>query len=90
MAGFAVNDPQKVSLTLLTRTVPAAKYAVFAVPGSIKGLGDAYKFIYGTWLPKSGYAAAYPFDLERYDITPAAVKAGTMPVEILVPVKDAK
>lgn len=90
LAAMAVADSRKVPLHLVTRTLPAATYAAFAVPGSLKGLGEAFRYIYKEWLPNAPYEIAYPFDMERYDVSPAAVKAGNMPIEILLPIKEKK
>lgn len=90
MAASKVSDIEKVPVHLLTRTLPAAKYAVFTVPEGIEGLKKTFPYIYGEWLPKSGYAVAFPFDMERYNFGPEAMKAGGMVVEILVPVKEKK
>ncbi len=90
MACMAVSDIRLVQLHLVMRTLPAARYAVFPVPGSLAGLAAAFHYIYGEWLPNSRYQRAYPFDMERYDVSPEAVKARDMPIEILVPVVDKK
>ena len=84
MACFAVSDASRVPLHLVQSSVPAATYAVFKVPGGLKGMGETYQFIYQRWLPTSGYDIAFPFDIERYDT--AAEHGGTLSVEILLPV----
>lgn len=85
MACCAVSDSRKVPLHLVMRTVPAAKYAAFAVPGGLKGLGDTFGYIYDKWLPASKYERAFPFDMERYDVSKEMAE---MSIEILVPVKE--
>lgn len=87
MATYQVADSRQVGLHLVTRTLPASKYAVFTVLGGPKSLKAAFKAIYSEWLPKSNYETAHAFDLERYDVRPQAATAGVMPVEILLPVK---
>ena len=86
LACLAVSDSRKVPLHLLQRTVPAARYAVFKVPGGLKGLGDTFQFIYGKWLPTSGYDTAASFDMERYDVGPGGQKDGDLSIEVLLPV----
>jgi predicted transcriptional regulator YdeE len=89
IASCAVSDSRKVPLHLVTRTLPASQYAAFAVPGGLKGLGDTFGYIYREWLPASNYEVAFPFDMERYDVSKVE-HGGEMTIEILVPVKEKK
>lgn len=90
MACFSVTDSRKVPLHMVQSKVPAARYAVFKVPGSLQGLGPAFKFIYGKWLPQSGFQPAYPFDMERYDMEATKANNGILQIEILVPIAPRK
>ena len=86
LAGFAVSDARKVPLHLLQRTIPAAHYAVFRVPGGLKGLRATFEFIYQKYFAASPYAIAFPFDMERYHVGPGGNKDGELSIEVLVPV----
>lgn len=48
-------------------TVGKNKYAVFTHKGSVDRLGDTYAYIYGSWLPRSGYEPSKSHDFEYYD-----------------------
>lgn len=86
MACYAVSDSRNVPLHLLQRTIPGARFAVFKVPDGLKGLGGTFGFIYGKWLPQSGFDRAYAFDMERYDIEATRKNNGNLQIEILVPI----
>lgn len=45
--------------------VAAANYAVF--PTTLATIHDSYHYIYGTWLPQSGYQRASGVEFELYD-----------------------
>lgn len=50
------------------RTVPAAKYAVFTAKGPVpQAIQDTWRYIYSSWLPKSGCERAETEDFELYD-----------------------
>ncbi len=51
--------------------IPAQKYAVFTHRGAVKDLSLTNQYIWGTWLPQSGYELAPASDLEIY---PAAFR----------------
>lgn len=51
---------------MITKIIPHSKYAVFTHKGCLNGLKDTYKFIYGAWLPNSGYELAELDTIELY------------------------
>jgi AraC family transcriptional regulator len=59
--------------------LPAQKYAVFTHHGSIQDLSLTNQYIWGAWLPQSGYELAPASDLEIY---PAAFKPDSNECEI--------
>ncbi|HIJ64784.1 MAG TPA: AraC family transcriptional regulator [Candidatus Hydrogenedentes bacterium] len=71
---------------MVARTVPAAKYAVFTskgkVPDSVQDMG---RYIFGTWLPKSGYEHADTEDFEVYDERFTGLEDSE--VDIYIPIK---
>lgn len=64
-------------------------YAVFTHKGGIKNLVHTNQYIWGTWLPQSGYELAPASDLEVYpsDFQPPQ---NEVPFEIWVPLKGIK
>jgi len=59
LAGTPVHsDAKSPDPNLISRTVPAAKYAVFKCTSfgvADQDIGRTYQYIYGEWLPKSRY-----------------------------------
>ena len=49
-----------------TQVIPGGEFAVVVYKGSYSGLHDAYRAIYGEWLPKSGREPAGSFSMEIY------------------------
>lgn len=54
-------------LGMISRRIPSSKYAVFSHHDSIHHLKDTYQFIYGVWLPESGYELAELDTIEYYE-----------------------
>jgi len=66
VVGKAVKNFDHIPEGMLTRTLPPYKYAVFTHKGSLENLRATYDYIYGTWLPKSGYEFGDTDDFEWY------------------------
>jgi len=49
-----------------TANIEGGSYAVFQFRGKKEDISDAYAFIYGEWLPKSGYIPDNKLLLELY------------------------
>lgn len=62
-----VNSFKNIPKGMEGLTVEKNKYVVFTHKGPVERLGDTYEYIYGTWLPKSGYEPAKSHDFEYYD-----------------------
>lgn len=67
VAGAEVKNTNEVPDGMMTMTIPAGQYAVFTHKGSIEKLRFTMKYIYGSWLPKSGQKLRDAPDLEIYD-----------------------
>jgi predicted transcriptional regulator YdeE len=84
LAGMAVqNGAVAPDPNLVTRQVPAARYAVFKCP--YQNIGQTYKEIFSKWLPKSRYEidkAACSFEIY------AMRGRETRPVAIHIPIKN--
>ena len=64
LAGVQVDDGAAVPAGMTALAMPAGDVAVFEFPFS--DIGQAYPFIFGTWLPGSGYEQDARPLLERY------------------------
>ncbi|WML46652.1 GyrI-like domain-containing protein [Neobacillus sp. PS3-34] len=58
-----VNIPEGMVL----KTVPANDFAIFTHKGSLKNFAETWQYIYGTWLPQSGYKRAQGSEFEMYE-----------------------
>ncbi|PWU21794.1 MAG: hypothetical protein C5B49_02040 [Bdellovibrio sp.] len=54
LAGSEVDDFSAVPEGMVTRTAPAGRYAVFTHRGTVAKLEHTLRYIFGSWLPKSG------------------------------------
>jgi len=84
LAGVAVAAGAAPPPDMSQVAVPAGDYAVFEFP--FGQIGAAYPFIFGTWLPGSGYAQDARPLLERYgsDFCPDQPAS---PMQVRVPVR---
>lgn len=67
IAGTEVKNTDQIPEGMMTMTVPAGRYAIFTHKGAIDKLRMTMKYIYGSWLPKSGEKLRDAPDLEIYD-----------------------
>lgn len=70
---------------LVSKTIPAARYAGFVHRGSREKLQLTLDYAYQIWLPKSGESLAGPFEIECYGRELDAAQAGAE-WEVLVPI----
>lgn len=61
-----VDNLNNIPIDMVAKKLPASKYAVFTYKGTVEKLKDTYTYIYGTWLPNSGYKMTKYFDFELY------------------------
>lgn len=66
LAGFLVQNKDTLPPEFMTKLVPASKYAVFRYHGPIVRIPEAYDYIYGQWLQKSGAVLNHSDELEKY------------------------
>ncbi len=67
IAAAEVVEIDSVPAGMISRVIPAGKYASFTHIGKLDGLGKTMNFIYGDWLPKSGVQLRHAPHLELYD-----------------------
>jgi len=61
-----VTDFDNVPKGMTTRTIPEHEYAVFKHDGDLSSLPETFKYIWGSWLPKSNYEYVEKPDFELY------------------------
>lgn len=66
MPSVAVSSLVDVPVDMLGKTLPAAEYGMFVHRGPASRLGETYKYIYDTWLPRSSYELAEQYDFEQH------------------------
>jgi AraC family transcriptional regulator len=65
LAAVSVPSAGKVPEGMTAQTLPAGPYAVFEFP--LSDIGASFGFIFGTWLPASGFEQAESPLFERYN-----------------------
>jgi AraC family transcriptional regulator len=66
--GAEVSNTENTPDDMVSRTIPAATYAVFTARGKMPGsIQDTFKYIYQEWLPTSDYQRADSAEFELYD-----------------------
>ena len=66
-AGYEVTDIGTVPGGMVVHVAPASKYAKFSHFGPLENLTQTYSYIYGGWLPQSGYKEGTGNELELYN-----------------------
>ncbi len=84
MAGVSVEAADVLPEGMTQWKVPANTYAVFEA--TVPTIGDAFGYIYNTWLPTSGYRQAPGPYFERYDETYSPANPN---LSIYIPVEKA-
>ena len=84
LAGVQVAPGAAPPADMSQVAVPAGDYAVFEFP--FGEIGKAYPFIFGTWLPESGYVQDARPLLERYG-TDFCPDQPASPMQVRVPVR---
>lgn len=86
---LACTTVEKIDFTLplgmVARTYPKNDYAIFTHKGSSENLEDTYRYIYGTYFPKSNFELTEEADFELYDERFNDDKDSEM--EIYIPIK---
>jgi AraC family transcriptional regulator len=66
ICAVAVSNFEQIPKGMATRELPEQLYAKFTHKGPIANLDHTLKYIWGTWLPKSGYEYVEKPDFELY------------------------
>lgn len=67
MACVEVSGTGEIPAGMVSKTIPANKYAVFTHKGNLDKLGDTYNYIYQTAIQEHGCEMAGSYCLESYD-----------------------
>ena len=67
IAAVAASRADKIPDGMVSRTIPAGKFAVFLHRGPIQNIGDTCYQIYRVWLPQSSWQHSEIADVEVYD-----------------------
>jgi len=86
MACAEVDSFESVPEGMVTKVVPAGRYAVFTHKGKLDTFEHTMGYIFGSWLPKSGEELREAPDLEVYDER-FCFGADNSEVDIYIPIK---
>lgn len=64
-ACLSLPETADIGTDISSMKIHGGKYAVLTLNGSMEAISDGYKYLYGCWLPSSGYE---PADLPPYDM----------------------
>ena len=86
-AGVVVGPEAEVPEDLETRVVPAGRYAVMRYTGPYASMHAAYLWLYGQWLPASGWEPRDHPVIEEYLTDPATTPPAQAVTDILLPLR---
>jgi AraC family transcriptional regulator len=86
IAGYEVNELADIPAGMTGKEIPAANYAVFTYEGPISGIHEFFGFIYGEWMPKSGYSMDPKLSLDFEHYAEPNMDMNAVHLEIWVPV----
>ncbi|MBB2479378.1 AraC family transcriptional regulator [Bacillus sp. APMAM] len=72
---------------MVCKSIPKREYVVVTHKGKLDELGHAFDFIYGSWLPKSGYDLEEADDFEIYDERFKGADNEDSQVDIYIPIR---
>lgn len=84
---LTVSEDTEVDGEIGKMTIPGGEYAVSRFSLSTEEYGEAWQWVFGTWLPESGYQPDDRPCFEQYPEGDRADENGKTIVEIVVPVK---
>lgn len=84
-AGTVVDPGTRIPHDLAERLVPAGRYAIMRYIGPYSSMHDAYRWLYGRWLPSSGEEPRDHPIVEEYLTDPASTPPVDAVTDILLP-----
>ncbi len=86
-ACIAIRKEVKPEGEIGVKTIPGGKYAIFRHKGSYEKFTDSYSYIFGQWMPESGYEPDDRPGLEIYINDPEKTKPEKLQTDIYIPIK---
>ncbi len=86
-AGTEVENFDNIPDGMLSQTIPGGNYIVFTHKGKTSDLFKIYEYIWGTWLPNSGYNVEIGYDFELYDERFTGPMNKESEIDIYIPIK---
>lgn len=87
IAAVQVTKVDEVPEGMVSRTVPAAKFAVFTIKGKVSELGKQFDFIFGKWIPESEYEIDMVDSIEVFGEKAKDMNSENYEFELYIPVK---
>ncbi|WP_161785195.1 GyrI-like domain-containing protein [Brevibacillus borstelensis] len=87
MACVPVNRFASIPEGMVCKTIPTMQYVVVTHKGKLPTLGNAFDYIYTTWLPNSGYDLVEADDFEVYGERFLGPENEDSEVDIYIPIK---
>ncbi len=87
IVGVEVNQPEDIPEGMVAKLLRGGKYAVFTHKGKINNLMMTYDYIWGTWIPYSGYELDLRDDFECYDDRFLGPDDDRSQFDIFIPIK---
>lgn len=85
--GIEVTSFSKIPSDIVTKTIPAGKYAVFTHKGPLNDILKTYQYIWGTWALLTNETIDSRDDFELYDERFTGKESGNSEVDIYIPIK---
>jgi AraC family transcriptional regulator len=86
IASHEVTDLTNIPDGMKGKEIPAANYAVFIYKGRTSGIHAFFGFIYGQWMPESGYSMDPKLNLDFEHYSEPNMDMNNVNLEIWVPV----
>ena len=87
LACVQVKNTDKIPKGMISKTIKAGKYACFTHKGPIENFEHTMKYIFGSWLPKSGKTLRKAPDIEVYDHRFNILNQENSELEIWIPIE---
>lgn len=85
-ACIKVNEDFIPETGVIKQKIMGGKFAVLTHRGSYDGLHDCYRWLYGEWLPSSGYEPGLAPSLEIYRNSPETTPPEELVTDICIPI----
>ena len=86
IAGYEVSELDRIPVGMTGKEIPAANYAVFTYRGEVSGIHAFFGYIYGEWIPVSGYSMDPNLSLDFEHYREPNMDMNDLHLEIWVPV----